>query len=123
MATREIPREDWERYLGVLSRQKADQPVRVRVEDTEVGDQVLADCMPMVGISLEKKGSDADAIELTLAYAGGESNLTHEIACPEKLYVKEDAAGEPQVLDIEDRAQVKTLIFFDAWSELPAPSP
>ncbi len=119
MATREIPREDWARYLGMLSSRKAAQPVSVRVEGSEVGDQTLADCMPMVGISLEEKGSESDAIELTLAYAGGESNLTHMIACPEKVFVKEDASGEPQVLDIEDRARVKTLVFFDAWTELP----
>ena len=119
MATREIPREDWARYLGMLSSRKADQPVRVRVEGPDVGAQTLADCMPMVGISLEEKGSESDAIELTLAFSGGENNLTHQIACPQKVFVKEDASGEPQVLDIEDRAHVKTLVFFDAWTELP----
>ncbi|MNT27740.1 hypothetical protein D3C72_1633820 [compost metagenome] len=122
MTTREIPREDWGRFLGVLSNRKADHPVRVRVEGTEIGDQMLADCMPMVGISLEQKGSEADAIALTLSFSGGESNLTHEISCPEKLYIKEDERGEPQVLDIEDRERVKTLVFFDAWTELPNPS-
>lgn len=119
MATREIPREDWARYLGMLSRRKAEQPVSVRVEGAEIGDQMLAECMPMVGISLEEKGSESDAIELTLAFSGGESNLTHQIACPEKVFVKEDEAGEAQVLDIEDRARVKTLVFFDSWTELP----
>lgn len=123
MATREIPRADWDRFLTMVSRQLADQPVRVRVEDTETGDQMLADCVPMVGLSLEKKGSDADAIALTLAFSGGESHMTHQIANPEKLYVKENAAGEPQVLDIEDRAHVKTLIVFETWSELPEANP
>jgi len=119
MATREIPRADWDRFLTMVSRQQADQPVRVRVADASAGDQTLADCVPMVGLSLEKKGSDADAIALTLAFSGGESHMTHQIANPAKLYVKENDAGEPEVLDIEDGAQVKTLIFFDAWSELP----
>lgn len=119
MATREIPRADWDRFLTMVSRQQADQPVRVRVADASTGDQTLADCVPMVGLSLEKKGSDADAIALTLAFSGGESHMTHQIANPAKLYVKENDAGEPEVLDIEDGAQVKTLIFFDAWSELP----
>lgn len=123
MATREIPRDDWDRYLDTLSRLKADRPVRVRVEDAEIGDQTLADCLPMVGISLEKKGSDADAIELTLADPGGDRNVTHEITHPAKLFVKENAAGEPEVLDIEAPGQVKTLIFFDAWNELPRPTP
>jgi len=126
MTTREIPRDDWGRFLGMLSDRKAAQPVRVRVEGAEIGDQTLADCMPMVGISLEEKGSQADAIEVTLAFSGGDQNLTHQIAHPEKVFVKEDEVGEPQVLDIEDRGRVKTLIFFDAWTEIPektTPSP
>lgn len=120
MASREIPRSDWDRYLETLSNRKLNHPVKVRVESEELGDQPLAECMPLVGISLQRKGSEAGAIALTLSFAGGEGNLTHEVACPERLLVQEDAAGEPRTLDIEDCARVKTLVMFDSWQELPA---
>ena len=119
MHTREVPRSDWARYLTILSGRKADHPVRIRVEGEDVGDQTLAECLPLVGISLEEKGSEKDAIELTVARPAGENNLTHQIEHPERVYVEEDDAGEPKVLDIEDHARVKTLVFFEEWAEIP----
>lgn len=123
MATREIPRSDWEGYLQTLSNRKLNHPVQVRVASEELGDQPLAECMPLVGISLQQKGREAGAISLTLSFASGEGHLTHEVACPERLLVQEDAAGEPRTLDIEDCGRVKTLVMFDAWQELPETTP
>ena len=119
MRTREVPRSDWARYLETLSSRKAEHPIRVRIEGAEVGDQALAECLPLVGISLEEKGSHANAIELTVARPAGEDNLTHQIERPERLYVQEDDAGEPKVLDIEDATRVKTIVFFDEWTPIP----
>jgi hypothetical protein len=92
--------------------------VIVRVEGQEVGDQVLAEHVPLVGISVEKKGSEANAIELTLAHRDQRS-LNHMIQSPEHVYVEESANGEVVCLDIEDRARVKTLVFFERYMELP----
>lgn len=79
MRTREIPREAWSQYLATVSGLRAQHPVKVRVDGAEIGDQVLAECLPLVGISLEEKGSEADAIELTVAGPAGYDNLTHLI--------------------------------------------
>lgn len=119
--TLEIPREAWADYLNALSNREHDHPVRIRIEGTEVGDQVLADSMPLVGISMELKGSAANAIEVTLAHED-QQNMTHMIQTPEHLYVEAGADGNVMVLDIEDKARVKTLIFFDRYLELPAGS-
>jgi Family of unknown function (DUF5335) len=116
--TLEIPREAWAGYLDALSNREHDHPVRIRIEGTEVGDQVLADGMPLVGISLERKGSEANAIEVTLAHEDRQ-NLTHMIQTPEHVYVEEGDNGQVMVLDIEDTMKVKTLIFFDRYLELP----
>ena len=116
--TVEIPREAGGDYLNALSNREHDHPVRVRIEGTEVGDQVLAEMVPLVGISLEKKGSEANAIELTLAHED-QRNMTHMIQSPERVYAEEGEAGQVICLDIEDQARVKTLIFFDRYLELP----
>lgn len=116
--TLEIPREAWGDYLNALSNREHDHPVIVRVEGQEVGDQVLAEHVPLVGISVEKKGSEANAIELTLAHRDQRS-LNHMIQSPEHVYVEESASGEVVCLDIEDTARVKTLIFFERYMELP----
>lgn len=119
--TLEIPREAWGDYLNALSNREQDHPVIVRIEGQELGDQVLAEHVPLVGISMEKKGSEAHAIELTLANQD-RGNLTHMIQTPEHVYAEEGQNGEVVCLNIEDKAHVKTLIFFDRYMELPAGS-
>ena len=110
--TTEIPRERWQEYLDALSNRSKQTPVRIRVESQELGDQQLAGRMPLVGISCEEKGSDANAIEVTLG--GPEKdfpNITHYIQGPERVFVEEGTNGQVRCLDIES-AKVKTLIFF-----------
>lgn len=114
--TREIPRSSWAQTLSAISARKALEPVIVRVESLEEGDQPLAEGMPLAGLSLEAKGSEADAIELTLSQCGGKDNFTHLIQHPEHVYVQEDERGNLKSIDIEDGQQIKTIIFFDAAS-------
>jgi hypothetical protein len=111
MQTREIPKPNWGHYLQALGNHKAYQPVRVHVESEELGAQPLAEGLPLVGISVEAKGSHADAIELTLG-GPGQGDFTHMIDRPSHLWVEEDEAGEVRAIDIEDAQKVKTLIFF-----------
>ena len=109
--TLEIPRERWADYLNALGNRELNHGVRIRTEGPELGDQPLAEALPLVGISLEQKGSEAGAIEITLGRSTGE-NYTHVIARPTHMYVEQE--GEMvRCLDIEDNARVKTLIFFD----------
>ena len=111
MQTREIPKTSWGHYLEALGNHKAYQTVRVRLESDELGTQPLATESPLVGISVELKGSQADAIEITLGSLG-KGDFTHLIQHPAHLYVEEDDTGEVQVINIEDSMRVKTLIFF-----------
>lgn len=111
MHTREIPKPNWGHYLQALGNHKAYQPVRVQVESEELGAQPLAEGLPLVGISMEAKGSHKDAIEVTLG-SPGEGDFTHMIDQPAHLWVEEDEAGEVQTIDIEGAGRIKTLIFF-----------
>jgi hypothetical protein len=117
--TTEIPREAWADYLNALSGREREKPVGIRVEGVNTGDQVLADHVPLVGISVEQKGSEARAIEVTVANKD-RSNLTHMIHDAAHIYAEEGDAGEVVCLDIEDTAKVKTLIFFESYEKLPA---
>lgn len=116
--TLEIPKERWNDYLSALSNRECRHPVSIKIEGRDVGDQTLADHLPLVGISCEVKGSMHDAIEITVG--NHDQPVTHYVASPAKVYVEEAANGAVQCLDIEDSAQIKTLIFFDEWQKLPA---
>lgn len=110
--TIEIPRKRWAEYLDSLSNREQDHAVRIEVAGQDLGDQALSNRLALVGISLEGKGSERNAIEVTVADGKGSQTLTHLIERPEHVYVEQDG-DRVCCIDIEDRAQVKTLISFD----------
>lgn len=110
--TREIPRDGWFDYLLLLSTIERDQQVRILAAGPELGDQTVAWNLPLVEISVEEKGSDAGAIEVTVGQPGEE--FTHRILRPEHVWAEESDSGELECLDIEDADHVKTLIYFES---------
>lgn len=114
MHTTEIPQASWPEFLSTLSHCEAQHPVRIELAGPEVGDQILAEHLPLLGISTLEKGTMPHGIEVTLGPArDGLGNMTHYIAEPEYFHVQKADDGRVLVLDIEDRSQVKTLIFFE----------
>lgn len=109
--TREIPRDVWSDYLTLLSSINRAQCVRIEAGGPDIGEQTLAQRLPLLDISLEEKGSSQGSIEVTVGRPGEE--ITHRILHPERIYADEDESGELECLDIEDGEHTKTLIFFE----------
>lgn len=109
--TREIPREVWSDYLTLLSGMNRSQWVRIEAASTDIGEQPLAQRLPLIDISFAEKGSGRDAIEITVGRPGEE--ITHRIFHPERIYADESESGELECLDIEDAERTKTIIFFE----------
>ena len=108
----ELPKERWKDYLNALSNRQANMPVSVRIEGGEQGGKELGR-MPLVGISCELKGSEADAIEITLADQGkSQANVTHMVESPQRILVDDTGEGQVTRVDIESKAKVKTVLFF-----------
>jgi hypothetical protein len=112
MITREIPKGSWPSFLATIANCKAFQPVTVRIESEDYGDQPMVNGLPLLGISVEEKGSESNAIELTVSRPSTTEQLTHVIADPSHVWVQENDRGDVAVIDIENEARVKTLIFF-----------
>jgi hypothetical protein len=112
MKTREIPKGSWSSFLETVANTKAFQPIIVRVESEDMGDQPIVQGLPLIGLSVEEKGSMADAIELTVSQPASTAQFTHVISHPSHVWVQENDLGDIAVLDIEDAQRVKTLIFF-----------
>jgi hypothetical protein len=122
--TREIPREVWSDYLTLLSSITRSQGVRIEANSPEIGEQPLAQRLPLIDISFVEKGSDKGAIEVTVGRPGEE--ITHRIFHPDHIYADESESGELECLDIEDAERTKTLIFFEptqAMDELSGSQP
>lgn len=118
MSTHAVPPARWQEFLCSLGNHRLNQPVSIQVSGGELGSQALAEHLPLVGLSLEQKGSESGAIEVTLA--GGSGPFTHLVLEPQSVWAQEDAAGRVHALDIEDKAKVKTLIFFEEPAREPS---
>jgi hypothetical protein len=131
--TIEIPRETWAVYFDNLNKRALNEPVRIQVENRDIGDQELTRRLPLVGIDLETKGSEAGDIEVTVGDERRE--LLHHIDNAVRVYLKVDDDGNIDCLEIEDGDNGKTLLFFvgsgvpahvqqgSRGSEASAPSP
>jgi hypothetical protein len=109
--TREIPREVWSDYFTLLSGIARSQCVRIEADSIDIGEQQLAQRLPLIDISFVEKGSSRDAIEVTVGRPGEE--ITHRIFHPDHIYADESESGELECLDIEDTGHTKTIIFFE----------
>ncbi|WNG44601.1 hypothetical protein F0U60_11255 [Archangium minus] len=116
--TIEIPRENWALYFERLGRQAQTYPVRIEVENQDIGDQEMARRLPLVGIDLETKGSEVGDIEVTVGDA--DQNFMHHINEPTRVYLMVDDSGNIDCIEIEDGAEGKTIIFFEKHPGLPA---
>lgn len=112
---REIPRERWADYLSGLSAREREHVVRVALAGRALGEQTVVGDAPLRNIAVADMGDVHGLIEIRLG--GG---VTHWIPEPATMYALEDENGAVECLDIEDRARVKTLIFFpDAPGSTP----
>ncbi len=113
MPITEIPRENWQYYLDALSNRETSHAVTVCLEGAEPQIRSLAQDLPLIGISRIGKGKDADDIEVVVGgVEKGSPNVTHVVKAPTRVVVEETEDGRACRVDIEDGAQVKTVIFF-----------
>lgn len=118
METHEIPKDQWTQWLTLLTRQGADRPIRIEVENRDIGDQLVGRQLPLIGIALDEAGSEAINIEVSATEPDG-GWLGHRIEWPMRLYMRMRDGGEVECLEIEDARGGKTLIFFEQPLALP----
>jgi hypothetical protein len=116
--TIEIPRENWAVYFERLGQQAQTYPVRIEVENRDIGDQEMARRLPLVGIDLETKGSEVGDLEVTVGDV--DENFIHHIDSPTRVFLKIEDGGNIDCIEVEDGAEGKTLIFFERYPGLPA---
>ena len=113
MSTQQIPRDQWEDYLAGFSALNQSRPISVDVEDAELGPQRIIDHMPLLGVEWDFKDRENSIIVIAGDPEGGHPDaLTHEVAKPKSIWIKEDADQRAEALDIETESG-RTIIEFD----------
>jgi hypothetical protein len=106
----EIPRQEWSLYFQGLSQRALGHRVRVEVIGPDIGDQPLAQALPLQEIELETKGSDKGAISLIVGAEGQE--VTHRVLDVEAVFLEVRDHGDLACLELQERGG-KTLVFFE----------
>lgn len=112
-STHEIERSQWGRYLDKLSQNERKHTVRIEVEGEDIGDEQLTRELPLVGVSLERRGRDPNMIDLVVGRERQGEIIDHRIQRANRMYAQEADDGHIQCLNIEDDEHHKTLVYFD----------
>jgi hypothetical protein len=110
MGTREIPRSEWRSFCDTFSRQHEGWVATVEVLSGDMGGQIEASDLPFEAISADLKGSDPDAIEITLGSANNEvTRIANRVT---KLSFEQTESGEHEGLEIQSADGQKTVLRF-----------
>jgi hypothetical protein len=110
MTTRKLEREEWQSFFDAASRALPAGTVKLRVSGLDLGDQIAAENLPLLGNSFDPS---ADAV-----YVIAEA-LEHAISHPQAIYIEEEPSGL-RVIEITDDEGRKQLIELTSAIALPA---
>jgi hypothetical protein len=110
MTTRKLERKEWQSYFDAASRTLPAGTVQLRVEGLDLGDQIAADHLPLLGISFDPSDDTVHVIA---------EAIDHTISHPQAIFVDEDTEGlrAVQITDDEGRKQLLELT-----SAIPLPA-
>ena len=116
-----IEREAWARYLTKFSERNKERPTWLQIFG-EAGAQSEEQGLPLVGISLEEKGTNAPRIQIML---GGHDaiesrHLTHMISNVERVALQVGADGRDDAIEFVDQQGEASLLMFKHRARMAA---
>jgi hypothetical protein len=102
MALKKLDKSRWHPYFDRVSKTLAGKRAEIDVESLDLGDQVEAEWLPILGVVYEPK---TNMMEIAL------ENLDHLIRTPREVFVDEEALGLSsfEVIDEEGRQHIVRL--------------
>lgn len=106
-----IDKPEWQRFLDRVSRGLAGKQVEIEVAALGLGDQLLTEWVPVLGLVYEPK---SNSVEIAV------EGLDHMIRGPKAVYAEQDR-GEVTSIEIIDKDDVRQILKFRDTLLLPAP--
>ena len=118
-----IEPDQWRNFLDGFSKRNHGRATRLEVIG-ELGAQEEEQYLPLVGVSLDPKGTAAGSVEITLGAEGpaDDRHVEHTIRNVQKIAPVVGVTGVEDGLGFEDQESVMTLLIFEHLPELPAAS-
>ncbi len=107
-STQQIPRKEWSVFFDSFSRKHEGWLVSMELVAPELGDVVQVRDRPLAGITAELHRGGRDSI--VLMFGRATSELTHIIAKPTRVWLKQAADGADEALEIEATDAPTTLL-------------
>lgn len=111
MDTQQLPQAEWGIFLDELSRQFEQGQVSVTVSGRDMSDAPVITNLPLLGIQLNTKGSDAGSITV-IAGQGEDTSISHTIPGPTQISVARDADGTVAAIQIDAPDPAQTQVHF-----------
>lgn len=111
MKSEEIPHDQWQTFLDDLSRRHQGEKISIQLMAPDLGSQVEADQLPLLGITADKKDIRGEVIEVI---AGGRPSpdVNHVVERPTHVRVAITDDGSEQAVEIESETQPTVLVSF-----------
>jgi hypothetical protein len=108
-----IERTSWAPYLAEFNKRNQSRPTWLQVLG-EAGAQSEEQGLPLTGISLEEKGTDAPKIHIMLGgnVAGDSRHLTHVISHLEHVTPQIGTDGRDDAIEFVDKRGEASLLIF-----------
>jgi hypothetical protein len=116
--TQELPKEKWRAYFDTLADRYQSWAITIEALDRELGDQTLADGLPLQGISFETAGSQAGDLLIEAGDAGTPFR-THLVHRPRIVRIASTQPGADVDVEIESEDGVTTLVRLRPLPALP----
>ncbi len=103
MAMHNLPKRAWKPYFEMMSDALMGKWAEVEVASLDLGDQVVAEWIPLLGITYDYKD---DLVDLSF---GGELQLNHLIRNPTRIEIVDDTDGVRSIAITTADGTVQTL--------------
>ena len=111
MKTKEIPRNEWQEFFNIFSRQHEGWLVTLEILGSEIGAQVEEHGLPFEGIVDE--GDEVQGHEIVMMFgAKPDDHITHSISNPATVSLEQTDEGADAALAIKSADGVTALLRF-----------
>lgn len=106
--TLKIPKDEWGNFFDDLTKRRFAWKTNLEVISTEIGDQLLSDGLPLMGITLETRNDDP-VIGILLGKEA-DHHQTHNVFGASAVAFLPNASDAGGILEIEEPDGTKTLV-------------
>src|ERR1700676_1561545 len=104
MAMRKLDRSEWRPFLDRVSKRLSGKVAEVEVASLDIGDQIAAEWLPLLGVVYDPKD---DLVEVAL------EGLDHLIHPPREIYLEDSATGIASLAVVDGEGARQTVKFKD----------